>query len=294
METVAATGFEVIAEGFDFIEAPRVAPEGDVWFSDLTGLGVYRKRAGHPVETMLPGRQWVGGMVFDESGQVLCGGRGGIIALDPRTGRTTPVLAELEGQPIIAVNDMEADGRGGLYAGTIDFVSIMEKGEAPAPGTFFHMAADGRITVLRRDVFASNGIAFSPCGRWLYHSETTQGIWRYALDEAGVPALPGELLVREEEADGLATDSEGGLWLACWNSGRLVRHAADGTVLQTLTFPYPHIVSIAFGAADPHALYIATGGNAEVPAAGAVLRLTVEVAGLPGARSRLEALVAAA
>lgn len=289
MQAVPATEFEIIAQGYDFIEAPRISPEGDVWFSDLTGRGIYRKRAGRDVETMLPDRQWVGGMVFDESGHVICGGRGGIVALNPRNGEIRSILTEVDGKPVIAVNDMEADGRGGFFAGTIDFVSIMEKGEAPAPGAFFHMSAEGDVTVLRRDVFASNGIAFSPCGKWLYHSETSRGIWRYPLADSGLPG-PGDLLVNEEDGDGLAVDRAGNLWLACWSTGRLMHYSPEGKALQALSFPYPHIVSIAFGANDPTSLFIATGGNDEILNAGAVLRKTVEVAGLPGLRSRLCAL----
>lgn len=289
MPEAQTVGFEVVAKGFAFIEAPRVMANGDLWFSDLNGGGVYRKRKGCAVETMLPGRQWVGGMVFDESGAVLCGGKGGIVALDPVSGATIPVLSELEGVPIIAVNDMEGDGRGGFFAGTIDFVSIMEKGEPPSPGSFFHVSAEGKVTVLRRDVFASNGIATSPCGNWLYHSETSRGIWRYRLGADGLPG-PGTLLVEEEDSDGLAVDSDGNLWLACWSSSRLMQYAPDGTALQALTLPYPHIVSVAFDPTNSHRLFVATGGNDNARNAGAVVSIQVKVPGLPGPLTRLETL----
>lgn len=289
MQTRQAAGFEIVAQGYDFVEAPRISPDGDVWFSDLTGGGVYRKRAGHEVETMLAERQWVGGLLFDRSGQVICGGRGGIIALDPASGESTSILTEIDGKPIIAVNDMEADGRGGLFAGTIDFVSIMESGEAPSPGTFFHLSASGQVTVLRRDVFASNGIAFSPCGKYLYHSETSRGVWRCKLDAGGLPE-PGDLMVEEEAADGLAADRDGNLWLACWSSGRLVQYSPEGTALQALTFPYPHIVSIAFAASEPKSLFIAIGGNEDAPKGGAVLRMDVDTAGMASAQTRLACL----
>ena len=290
MQTQQATGFDIVARGYDFVEAPRVSPGGDVWFSDLTGGGIYRKRPGGEVETMLADRQWVGGMVFDESGRIICGGRGGIIAFDPRSGESTDILTEIEGEPIIAVNDMEADGRGGLFAGTIDFVSIMETGETPTPGRFFHLSAAGKVTVLRRDVFASNGIAFSPCGRYLYHAETSRGIWRYPLDANGLPEA-GHLLVEEEAADGLAADSEGNLWLACWSTGKLVHYSPEGAALQALTFPFPHVVSLCFGTTDAKGLFVATGGNEEVPKAGAVLRLSVDIAGLASAHTRFGSLV---
>lgn len=285
--------FEVIAQGYDFIETPRVSQQGEVWFSDLTGKGVHRKRPGTAQEIVLPERQWVGGMVFDRSGKVLCSGRGGIVALDPESGFLRDVLTEIDGQPIGAVNDMEGDGRGGFFAGTIDFVAIFETGKRPVPGVFFHMSAEGTVTVIRRDVIASNGIAASPCGQWLYHVETGRGVWRYAIQD-NIVSPSSELHIALEDGDGLAIDTAGNIWVACWNTARLLKFAPDGSCLAALTFPYPHIVSIVFGADDPSWLYIATGGNAQVPNAGAVLRMRVDIPGLPGPLTRLKALESAA
>jgi len=280
--------FEVIAQGYDFIEAPRVTTQGDLWFSDLTGRGVYRVRPRHASQIMLPDRQWVGGMVFDRSGQVLCSGRGGIVALNPESGSAHDVLTEIEGTSLGAVNDMEGDGKGGFFAGTIDFVAIFETGQPPAPGMFFHMSAHGAVTVLRRDVIASNGIAASPCGKWLYHVETGRGVWRYPM-ENGLPAA-GEIVIVLDDGDGLAVDTAGNLWVACWNTARLLQVSPEGACMQVMTFPYPHIVSIVFGADDPSRLYVATGGNAAQPHTGAVLRLKMEIPGLPGPMTRLKAL----
>ncbi|MFA7439722.1 MAG: SMP-30/gluconolactonase/LRE family protein [Sphingomonadaceae bacterium] len=289
MRIQANRDFEIVAEGFGFIEAPRTSPEGHVWFADLVGKGVYRKRPGHGVEAMLPERQWVGGIVFDESGKVLCSGRGGIVGFDPATGETVNLLDEIEGEAVIAVNDMEADGRGGLFGGTIDFVSIFETNSTPEPGKLFHMSAAGDIKVLRRDVSASNGLALSPCGKWLYHSETSRGVWRYALGADGMPG-EGTLIVELPDSDGLVMDVEGGFWVACWESGRLLHYDAHGVCTQCHTFPQPHIVSLDFGADDPGLLTISTGGNANMPQAGAVLRIKVDTPGLPGKLTRLKTL----
>ena len=279
----------VAAKGHDFIEAPRISPEGDLWFSDLLKGGVMRRRAGEKTQCMIPGRKWVGGILFDKSGNALCSGRGGIVALNPQTGALREVLSEIEGQPIIAVNDMEGDGRGGLFAGTIDFVSIFEKGEAPRPGLFFHLSAAGEVTILRRDVAASNGIAASPCGKWLYHSETSRGIWRYPIGDDGMPG-PGDLLIELQDSDGLAADKDGCIWVACWESSRVLRYSAEGELLSSMSPGYPHTVSLDFSATDSSVLYISTGGNADAPGCGAVLAMRVDTPGLPGPLTQLAML----
>lgn len=288
-----ADNCEIVADGFEFIEAPRVSPQGDVWFADLTGCGVYRKRAQEPVETMLPGRQWVGGLVFDTSGQVLCSGRGGIVALDPQTGRTTPVLEEIEGEPIVAVNDIEGDGRGGLFGGTIDFVAVFETGTLPAPGKLFHLSAEGVVTVLRRDVAASNGLAASPCGKWLYHAETGRGVWRYPLADSGLPE-EGTLLAEIEDCDGIAVDANGDIWVACWDSGCLLHLDAQGRRIGKRDFDPPHVVSLCFDGRDPSCLYISTGGNADHPGRGEVIACQLDVRGLTSPLTSLAMLEAGA
>lgn len=288
MPEPVSADFEELASGFLFVEAPRAAADGSLWFSDLSAGTVHRRDAEGTVRTMLAGRDWVGGIVHDLSGKTLCGGRGGIVALDPVTGATQSILSEIEGEPIVAVNDMEADGAGGFYAGTIDFVSIMELGRKPAPGRFFHMDASGHITVIRRDVFASNGIAFSPCGRWLYHSETSRGVWRYPLHDGVVG--PPELFIALEDSDGLVTDQEGGLWVACWESGVLWRFSADGQPTHCLKSDAPHIVSVAVLPGDPASLLVTTGGNAHTTGVGSLLRLAVDIPGVPDHRTALTLL----
>lgn len=280
--------FTVVAEGYAFIEAPRVAPDGTVWFADLLGGGVYRVPPGGAVEMALPDRIWVGGMLLDESGKAVCGGRGGMVVVDPETRTATPWLTEIEGQPIIAVNDMEGDGRGGFFAGTLDFVSVFEKGLPPEPGMLFHATAEGEVTVLRRDVFASNGIATSACGRFLFHSETSRGVWRYPLLDSGMPDIAaGKLVLEVPDSDGLVVDAEGSFWLACYGEPRLLRCSPDGEILTSLTMPYDHIICPAFGPGDPHGLYVATGGKNPDDRKGAVVRLEVEVPGLAGPMTRL-------
>src|SRR5271156_5898582 len=72
--TTMTANFEVVASGFQFVEAPRVDEDGTVYFSDLTGGGYYRCKPGLPVNTVLPGRMWIGGAVLDHSASILLGG----------------------------------------------------------------------------------------------------------------------------------------------------------------------------------------------------------------------------
>jgi sugar lactone lactonase YvrE len=278
--------FDVIATGFQFVEAPRVDAAGCVYFSDLTGGGFYRVMPGAPVETLLPGRLWIGGAVLDEDGTLVLSGKGGLLRLDPRTGRNEPLLVELGGRAIIAVNDIEADRHGGIFGGTIDFAAVFERGEVPGGGQFFYLSNHGQVRILREQLAVSNGIGFSPDGTRMYHCECTQGIWTYTL---GADGMPGEahMFARLDDCDGLAVDADGGIWVACWNSARILRYRPDGSLDLSLTLPFPHLVSLCFGGPDLGDLYVATGGDAEHPRMGGIVRLKSQVRGLPVHKSRL-------
>lgn len=274
---------EVITQGFQFAEAPRVDEEGTVYFSDLTGGGYYRRRPGGAIETVIADRMWIGGAVLDESGAVVCSGRGGLVLVDGSEVR--PLLTEIDGKPVVAVNDIEADGRGGLFGGTIDFVAIFERGELPSGGIFFHLAPSGEVRVLRDDVVVSNGIGFSPDRSRLYHSESTVGIWEWQMGPDGLPHSPC-LLVKADDCDGLAVDAEGGIWVAFYKSSLLRRYRPDGKVDRTISLPFPILASVAFGGPDMRDLYVATGGDADHPGQGGIVRIRVDVPGLPESKSR--------
>src|SRR4029453_9837067 len=140
---------EVLASGYQFVEAPRSDGRGTIWFSDLTGGGVYKRCPDGQIRRFLADRKWVGGIVLGDDGSVHCSGRGGIVRLDEASGAAQPVLSQLNGAAIDAVNDMEADDAGRLYGGTIDFSAILERGEAPRPGVFFRIDPGGEVRVVR-------------------------------------------------------------------------------------------------------------------------------------------------
>jgi sugar lactone lactonase YvrE len=280
--------FEVITSGFRFVEAPRIDDQGMVYFSDLLAGGFYRCRPGSAPETLLEHRPWIGGAVLDHCGAIVVSGKGGIALLDPATGATRPLLTEIDGMPIIAVNDMEADGRGGLFGGTIDFEAVFERGESPQGGKLFHLSSTGVVRTLRDGLTASNGLAFTADGRTLYHSESSRGIWRYPIGADGMPGTSSpELFAALDDSDGLVVDSEGAVWVACWQSAQIRRYRPDGTLDRRITLPFPHIVSLAFGGADLTDLYVATGTDAEHPGQGGIVRIKVPAPGLRPHSSRM-------
>lgn len=277
--------FEIVASGYKFVEAPRLKHDDTLYFADLLGGGVHTCNA-DGCRAVLPDRIWVGGVLVNEDGRIICSGKGGLVIVDPDNGESAELLSALDGEQIIAVNDIEAAPDGGLYGGTIDFVAAFETHQPLSPGKLFHLSPDGRTTVFRDDVFASNGISYSPDRRTLYHSETSIGIWAWDILPDGMLA-DGRVIITVKDSDGVAVDSEGGIWVAQYQSGEVVRYREDGEVLQRVPLPFPNVISLDFGGDGDRWLYVSTGGkNADGDDMGGVIRFDTGIRGIRSATSR--------
>lgn len=272
--------FDVLVDGFNFVEAPRNAPDGSVYFSELIEGGLYRHNPDGSVATILSDRRWIGGLVINRDGSVICSGEGGLVRVYPETGRVEPLLAEVDGKPVIAINDIEAGPTGGIYGGTVDFKAILEDGTEPSPGAFFLLRPDGELRIIHRDLVASNGMGFSPDLRRLYHSESPKGVWVHELDDQGLPG-DRKMIVTIDDGDGLVVDAEEHIWLARWNSGQIIRYQPDGAIERVIELPFPNIVSLDFGGPDLRDLIVSTGGTDEATGRkiGGLIRIRTDVPG---------------
>ena len=79
--------FEMLGCGYGLIEAPRVDEQGRLYFSDVPNGGVRRRNPDGSVEVVIPKRKGVGGMMFNKSGGLVCGGRA-LIHFDDKTGQS--------------------------------------------------------------------------------------------------------------------------------------------------------------------------------------------------------------
>ena len=67
--------WEVVAHGYGLAEAPTVAPDGSILFSDVLRGGIYRVTTGGDVHTVVPKRRGVGGIALHARGGIVCSGR---------------------------------------------------------------------------------------------------------------------------------------------------------------------------------------------------------------------------
>ncbi|WP_104202619.1 SMP-30/gluconolactonase/LRE family protein [Billgrantia saliphila] len=212
----------------------------------------------------------------------------GIVRL-PESGEPERLAANAEWQAGQGnrFNDGRCDAAGRLWVGTI-------AADESSPTAALYCLDRGEFTRRLTDIGISNGLAFSPDRRWLYHTDSlTRRILRYSFDVDSGALGEGETWVDLEALglpgvpDGAAVDSEGCYWSALYDGGRVVRFSPEGELVAEHEVPCPHPTMVAFGGADLRTLYITTAtqhldaeGKARWPLAGSLLQMRTGVAGL--------------
>jgi sugar lactone lactonase YvrE len=187
-------------------------------------------------------------------------------------------------------NDGRCDAAGRFLVG-----SMNERRDAPS-AALYRLEPGGTLTSLVQDITISNGLAWSPDGRTMYHADTPAQVVR-AYDYDAATATPGR--PREfarwtgaaERPDGAAVDREGCYWSAFYRGGKVVRLSPAGAPLAEYPLPALCPTMCAFGGPDLRTLYVTTarqerppGELARLPLSGGVFALRVDVPGLPEPR----------
>jgi sugar lactone lactonase YvrE len=142
-------------------------------------------------------------------------------------------------------------------------------------------------------VKTSNGLAFSPDGRTLYHADTpTKTIWACDYDTATGAVENQRLFASVDEGgdaggpDGATVDAEGFYICAVFNGACLLRFDPKGRLERRIELPVRFPTMPAFGGADRSTLYVTSAAYpakdaAAHPHAGALLAFEAPAPGLP-------------
>lgn len=287
----ATTGpFEKLASGI-YLEGLAVDRQREtVWYSDVIAGGVHGVRPdGTAAGSFNPGRMWTGGVMMNSDGAVLSSGEGGIMWNHRGTGRSGWLLDTLGGHPINGINEMAPDGTGGIFFGTSD-IEMVIKGEATRPTEIWRLTADRQAIKLADGIGFTNGLAYDAERGRLYCNDTFHGTWVFDVAE-DLTLHNRRLLIEKEDADGMALDAAGIVWITGFRSSFLTRVAPDGTLLERVETPAGSITQLRFGGSDLRDLYFnsvpADGGDTlkeggAITAANSFLFHTrSEVAGMP-------------
>lgn len=238
---------------------------------------------------------WVGCFSLDRDGNAVVALSTGLYHMTLETGALKPLAhAPFDSRRFI-FNDGRCDPRGRFFAGTMYLpLKPGDQSDEPKASPLWRHDGDGRWTAVTDPVKTSNGLAWSPDGRTMYHSDTDpKVIWAYDYDLAtGTPSnkrVFAKIDVEDGQGgpDGASVDSEGFYWCAVFANSALLRFDPDGRLERRVSMPVKYPTMPTFGGPDLTTIFVTSATwpkpaewRAERPDEGGLFALEAPVPGL--------------
>ncbi len=267
--------------------------ERALYWVDINAPALHRFDPATGRDVAMPMPSSIGCIALRERGGHVVALREGIWLAGPG-GRLERKLADPPYDPAHhRFNDGRCDRQGRFFAG-----SMNEQRDAPS-AALYRLDDDGALAAVVAGMTISNGLAWSPDGRTMYHADTpTHTISAYDYDTAN--ATPSNRRVfaqwrgETDRPDGGAVDSAGNYWSAFYRGGKIVKLSPRGGTLAEFPLPAMCPTMCAFGGDDLRTLYVTTARQrreaaelARLPQSGGLFAMRVDVPGLPEPRSPL-------
>ena len=251
----------VLLDGLGMGESPRWH-DGRLWVCDWGASEIVVTQLDGSSETIgdLPtGLGWSIGWLPD--GTLLMTGHD-LMRREP--GGTWDVHAKLSELSTFGWSEMTIDGRGNVYANTInfdfatDFMTVMEEGRAP--GKIALVTPDGNVRQVADEIRFPNGMVVTPDNSTLIVSES----FAPALTAFDI-APDGTLSHRRTWAggdhvgpDGICLDSDGAIWTSsAAGTSDVIRVREGGEVVQRFTLEDPCFATM-LGGPERRTLFMVT------------------------------------
>lgn len=259
-----------------------LAESGTLLFVDIKGRRIHRFRPADGAHDSSAVDEDIGCIAPVKGGGLIAGLRSGLWQLDASGDKIRMLAGNPEDHRSSRFNDGRVDPRGRYLAGTVD--------EPKAGGLAGLYRYDRRgLARLADGLLTSNGLAFSPDGRTLYHADTPRfTVYRYDYDPETGDAHNRRVFIAFDRVatgggrpDGAAVDADGCYWIALYDGGCVQRFSPEGAWIASYPTPASRPTMPAFGGADLKALYVTSAQDDRTDAGGSLFVLQVDTPGLP-------------
>ena len=232
------------------------AARGILWLVDITAPAVLGFNPGTGAVRRIPVPEVCGSLALCRSGALLVAQRASVIRLDPETGAIAPFAAMPEEPAWNRLNDGKVGPDGCFWVGSMD-----DRPDKQASGILWRVRPDGGVERRRDGLVVSNGLAWSPDGRTMWHSDSRRAL----LDIADFDPLTGAVgawrrVIALDDAtgrpDGAAMDAAGHYWSAGVSAGRINVISAAGEILRHFAFPVPAPTMPCFAGPDLSTVFV--------------------------------------
>lgn len=265
----AGTRIEFIRDGFEGTEGPLGLPDGSLIFTETQANRITRIATDGSIGAFLDNSNGSNGLARLANGDIVS-----VQTARPSIGIVHPahhvrtLVDAFEGKAFNRPNDLVADSRGGIYF--TDPGARPAAGQPPVPTAVYYRSPAGKLSQIDTTIARPNGIQLSPDEKTLYVANTAgEYILAYDIAADGTASnrrhfakLAGFRQTGNgwsSGADGLATDSQGRLYVASSEGIQVFNPAGDALGV----IPLPKAPqNIAFAGKDRKTLYVVGRGAA--------------------------------
>ena len=239
---------------------------------------------------------WIGCYGLTERGAVVAL-RTGLFDFALDTGALTFVAAPPCDARRFALNDGRCDPSGRLLIGTMyqPLSPGDQQPDEPRGTPLWRYEGKGRWQAVTPNVHTSNGLAWSPDRRTMYHSDTkAHTIWAWDYDTRSGTPSNRRVFVHMADApdeggpDGANVDRDGFYWCAVYGAGVLRRYDPAGKLEREIKLSVRYPTMPAFGGAALDTLYVTSANwplsdeeRRRHPDEGGLFAMPARVPGLP-------------
>jgi gluconolactonase len=257
-----------------FLEGPAFDREGNLYCVDIPFGRILRMSPRGEWDVAAEYDGWPNGLAIHKDGRIFIADyRHGIMTLDPRAGKVTPLLTSCFSESFKGVNDLTFAKNGDLY-----FTDQGQTGIHDPTGRVYRYTAEGRLERLIDNGPSPNGIVLDPADKVLFVAMTRANcMWHCPLKPGGGVSKVGVFaqLPGIHGPDGLAMDEAGNLSAAHARPGIIWLLSPVGEPLYRIETAAKNarMTNMAYGGAGRRTLYITDSYN------GAILTAQMPVAG---------------
>ncbi|SUB01780.1 Gluconolactonase precursor [Pannonibacter phragmitetus] len=261
-----------------------------LFFTDIKGKAIHALDwKNRELETWTFAKE-VGSFALCEDGRLIVAVWDQVVLFDPQSGAQQAIASIEADNPHTRLNDGKAGPDGAFWVGTMDNRSPRQ----PVAG-LYRVAPDGKVTQILDGVHVSNGLAWSPDGRAMYHADSSPGWvdrWRFDPAAGAVSERTrfAQLTNETGRPDGATVDSSGNYWSAGVSAGVLNCFSPSGALLAKFTLPVPRPTMPCFCGPELADLVITSlrpddaASIEAAPQSGSLFHLRPGLTGLPSYR----------
>ena len=257
------------------------ARDGCVYFVDIDAPSVNWLNLANGDRGSWTPPKWISAIALREKGGFIASCEDGFAHVDPKRQIYAPFAQPIPDPGVARLNDGVTDRKGRYWSGSCDISqwndsttaedkeSSLKDFDKRSTGELYRLDASGEIETIERNIVTANGPAFSPDGRTAYVNDSMPLVtWAYDMAEDGSLFNRRDFLKFVPEdgyPDGIAVDTEGGIWIAFYESWKLRRFGPDAMLLEERALPVRRGLRPSFGGENYERLFLITGSAGYTP-----------------------------